>query len=446
MAQLSFDLDWMEAEGVNGPELAATWASLRIQAGSSTVTLALDERAKTVRERLCVSLYPMAEWLAANWWFLTSEVESPIKHDDASFRHRHSLAANREGYGYPDLHVFPLGSLTRLVWHRGSIPWAKTHLLDAGELLIDSAEFREVCGDFVDGVVARLVCLGIENTLLQQEWDAVRAADAEEADFCRAAAGLGWDPYAIDDAKREQVLVLADRFGNTLAEAIPALNSSCAIDGWTIIEQALEEAKRCNTLRLERLASVRDRISGHRSSTQHPWQAGYELARELRKELRLDGEPIPTMAALALALDDEAIDAATTRVPVDGGETILVDGLVTCDEHDAPAFAFRPRGEDGRRFHFCRALAEVLWRPRTDALLTPARTERQQSNRTFAAEFLAPSAGLRSRVRRATLDEDDISELATEFGVSSLVIAHQLANHQIGHVIGEYRTDGSGSV
>ena len=439
MARLSFDLEWTEADGVNGPELAATWANLRIQAGSSTVTRVHDERARTVRERLCVSLYPLAEWLAANWWFLNYEAESPLKHDDAGFRHRHSLSANREGYAYPDLHVFPQGSLTRLVWHGGSIPWAKTRLLDAGELLIDSAEFREACGDFVDCVVARLACLGIEGTLLQQEWHAVQAADAEEADFCRAAAGLGWDPYAIDDAKREQVHMLAAQFGDTLAEAIPALNGDCAIDGCTIIEQAREEARRGNTLRLERLTPLQDRISHHGSPAQRPWQAGHELAQVLREELRLDGEPIPTMAALAQALDDEAIDAATTRVPVEGGDTILVDGLVTRGEDDAPAFAFRPRGEDGRRFHFCRAIAEVLWQPRTDALLTPARTERQQRNRAFAAEFLAPAKGLRNRVRRATLDEDDVSELATEFGVSSLVIAHQLANHRIGQVIGEYR-------
>ena len=445
MAQLRFDWEWTEAEGVNGPELAATWASLRIQAGSSTVTLALDERARTVREHVCVSLYPMAEWLASNWWFLTSEVESPIKHDDAGFRRRHSLAANREGYAYPDLHIFPLGSLIRLVWRRGSIPWAKMRLLDAGELPIDGAEFREACGDFVDGVVARLVCLGIEDTLLQQEWDAVRAADAEEADFCRAAAGLGWDPYAIDDAKREQVHLLAARFGNTLAEAIPALNADRAVDGWAIIEQALEEARRRNTLRLGRLAPLQRRISGH-DSARYPWQAGYELAQELRRELRLDGEPIPTMEALARALDDEAIDAATTQVPVEGGDAILVDGLVTSGEDDAPAFAFRPRGEEGRRFHFCRAIAEVLWRPRANALLTPAHTERQQCNRAFAAEFLAPSAGLRQRVRRTALDEDDVSELATEFGVSSLVIAHQLANHRICDVIGEYRTDRGGSL
>ena len=210
-SQLSFDVDWMDAEGVKGPELAATWASLRIQAGSSTVTLVLDERTGTVRGHLYVSLYPMAEWLATNWWFLTSEMESPFKHDDADFRRRHSLAANREGYAYPDLHVFPQGGLTRLVWHRGGIPWTKTRLLEAGELVMDSAELQEVCGGFVDRVIARLVSLGIGDTLLQQEWEAVRSADAEEAEFCRAAAALGWDPYAMDDAKREQVLMLADR-------------------------------------------------------------------------------------------------------------------------------------------------------------------------------------------------------------------------------------------
>ena len=438
MAQLSFDVDWLDAEGVNGPELAATWASLRIRAGSSTISRVFDARARTVRDHLFVSVYPMAEWLATHWWFLTAEMQSPRNHDNADFQRRHSLAANREGYAYPDLHVFPLGSLTRLVWHGGSIPWAKTDLLEKpGQLLIYSAEFQEVCGDFVESVLARLTCLGVEDTLLQQEWAAVRAADAEEADFCRAAAGLGWDPYVIDDAKRDHVYMLADRFGATLAEALPALNTDCITDGWTIIEQALENARRCNTLSLERLSSVQDRVSGHSSSARYPWQAGHELARALRRELGLDGEPVPTMEALAQALDDEEIDAATTRAPIDGGNAILVDGLVTCGEEDAPAFAFCQRGEYGRRFLFCRAIAEMLWRPRTDALLTPAHTERQQSNRAFAAEFLAPSTALRQRVQRATLDHDDVDELATEFGVSSLVIAHQLANHQIARVIGE---------
>ena len=190
MEQLEFDFDWMDAQGVNGPELAATWASLCIRIGSSVVTHAIDSRAKTVRDRLYVSLYPMAEWLATNWWFLTSEAGSPIKQDSVDFRRRHSLAANREGYAYPDLHVFPLGGLTRLLWRRGASPWAETRFLDEGDVSIDSAQFREACADLVDSVVSRLVDFGIEDTLLQQEWDAVQVADPEEADFCRTVPCL----------------------------------------------------------------------------------------------------------------------------------------------------------------------------------------------------------------------------------------------------------------
>lgn len=435
MAQLRFDWDWVDAPGVDGPELAATWSRLRIEAGSSVVTLVLDERAKTVREHVYVPLYPMAEWLASNWWFLAAEQESEFK-QGADLTRRHSLAANREGYAYPDLHVFPRGTQTRLVWHRQASPRARIRFLDGGEALADSAGFRETCGDLLDSVVARLVSLGIEDSLLQQEWMAVRAADAEEEDFCRTAAGLGWDPYAIDDARRGEVLALAERFGALLAEAVPALNAPHTTAGWTVIERALRDARRRNTLNLERIWSVRDRFSSRDSSASHPWRAGQELARALREELGLNGEPVPTMEALGLALDEAAIDAATTRVAVDGGDAILVDGLVTCGEGDRPAFAFRQRGEQGRRFHFCRALAEVLWRPGADALLTQIRTERQQSNRAFAAEFLAPSAGLRHRVRRARLNEDDIDELAKEFGVSPMVIGHQLDNHRLGGLQG----------
>ena len=45
-------------------------------------------------------------------------------------------------------------------------------------------------------------------------------------------------------------------------------------------------------------------------------------------------------------------------------ETPMVDGVVTRNANENPAFAFRRHGEAGRRFHFCRALAEVWISPR----------------------------------------------------------------------------------
>ena len=111
-----------------------------------------------------------------------------------------------------------------------------------------------------------------------------------------------------------------------------------------------------------------------------------------------------------------------------------MNGVVTSDDNGDPAFAIRRGYESARRFQFCRGLAEVLVSPNSDALLTQARSDRQQRSRAFAAEFLAPSAALGSRVPRSTLDEDGIDELAAEFGVSPMVIAHQVQNHNIARI------------
>ena len=108
----------------------------------------------------------------------------------------------------------------------------------------------------------------------------------------------------------------------------------------------------------------------------------------------------------------------------------LIDGVIARRAGDSPAFAFR-RGGESRRFHFCRALAEIAALPSKDALITKARSARQQRNRAFAAEFLVPSNALRERVKRPFVDADDIADMADEFGVYSDVIRHQIVNHNI---------------
>jgi len=50
--------------------------------------------------------------------------------------------------------------------------------------------------------------------------------------------------------------------------------------------------------------------------------------------------------------------------------------------------------------------------------------------------LLAPERGLRDRLagRSGSIDSETVDELADEFRVSSLVIAHQIANHGLGRV------------
>ena len=193
MPVLSFEIDWVDAEGIGGPELAATWASLRIRAGSSTLTRVLDSRAKTVREFVYVPLYPLAEWLASNWWFLFHEYENPAKEGDPDFQRRHALGTSREGYAFPNLEIVPSGARTRLAWDRRPSPWTRVEFLEQGDTWVDSSELRETCSDLVDRVIRRLVSLGVDETFLQEEWTAIQTTDGEESKFCRGRrrTGLG---------------------------------------------------------------------------------------------------------------------------------------------------------------------------------------------------------------------------------------------------------------
>lgn len=239
--------------------------------------------------------------------------------------------------------------------------------------------------------------------------------------------------------RRDWVLLLAKKLGDVLDEAVPALDTNDLYKDWKdwfAINDTIEEAKRFNSLPLERVRSFRDEARLDATTEGDPWSVGYDCARRLRRTLSLDGEPLPTIPHMAEALgeDAESIKKVTTQGVAFGGWPALVDGVITRNDDECPAFAFRRRGDHGRRFHFCRALAEVLLSPGSDTLLTRANSGRQQRNRAFAAEFLAPSSGLRERVSRPMLDGEDIDELAAEFGVSPLVVEHQVKNHSIAQV------------
>ena len=108
--------------------------------------------------------------------------------------------------------------------------------------------------------------------------------------------------------------------------------------------------------------------------------------------------------------------------------------MVTRGSSGCDSFGLKSRGDAGRRFLFCRALAEAIT-SQGDALVTKGNTERQQRNRAFAAEFLAPSASLESRIVNRVVDDEQVDDLAEEFGVSSQVVVHQIQNHKIAELV-----------
>ena len=430
-----FETEWVDTAGLCGPELSATWAALRIQVDDAVLTRVVD-RSDTVRSHVYVPLYPLAESLVTNWWFLLHEVENPAKTYDAAFRRRHALVSIRDGYAFPHLQVLPSGEQVQLAWTSDRQQWSQIEFLDEGRAWVDREEFRECCSALVQRVVQRLVSLGVEGTLLQEEWESIQAADQDEAIFCKTAAGLGLDPYALDEAGRASVISLGAALNQDWFEEAVAVLDPEHIDAQLASIATMFQAGRSTSLSLDRLRSIGPPLAGARAEQQadKPWAAGYALARHVRQELALDGAALPSTADLAHALGEDPDAVRAVIRPKNFGAADLVNGVVTQDDSGLPAFAVRSGHDRARRFRFCRGLAEVLESPNSDALVTQARSDRQQRSRAFAAEFLAPADALRARVRRSTLDEDGVDELAVEFGVSPWLIAHQVQNHGIAQI------------
>lgn len=70
---LEFRIEWLDAPGVRAPELAATWARYQIWVNGRCVTQ-VEEPGGMFRQSVFGSLYPLAEWIASNWWFLIGHV------------------------------------------------------------------------------------------------------------------------------------------------------------------------------------------------------------------------------------------------------------------------------------------------------------------------------------------------------------------------------------
>ena len=432
MTAIDFRFDWQDSRGLRGPELAATLASLRIDVRGQPLTRVLDEGSWTVRDHVIVPLYPVAEWLASNWWFVAYEHENILKKEHPAFVRRHSLGTSTDGYALPDLTIIPSGGRTQIRWGERPSDLTRIAFLRSGTAMVDREQFMHDCAAFIDSVVGRLLEYGISSTFLQDEWAAIRVTEEQEVRFCEMAAGMGWDPYDLDDDMRNQVVTLADRLGDLREEAVPVIDwEDPARDGSAILEAI--EAARPNELPL---GDVLSGIVVGESKSMLPWEVGYRLAREVRSRFGLDGQPLHSVEELAAALgqDTAALSRVTEPLTLLSGLR-LVDGVVTRGASGARSFGLKARGDIGRRFLFCRALGEAV-ASHGDGLVTRGTTRRQQSNRAFAAEFLAPSQSLRERIAHSTVDSEQVDDLAEEFGVSTQVIRNQVENHQIAALAG----------
>lgn len=89
----------------------------------------------------------------------------------------------------------------------------------------------------------------------------------------------------------------------------------------------------------------------------------------------------------------------------------------------------RDEGPSSTLFLIARAIGDYAWFGSREAPITDRYTNRQALGRAFAAEFLAPAAGV---IQMVEDEERSFGEVAAHYGVHAAVVQHQYDNAREG--------------
>lgn len=405
---LRFKWEWEPEPDVRLPELAATWCRLSIDLDDTPVTLTeRRDGSGGPRHGLDVPVYPLAEFLAINWWRLSATSHLPAERGVR-------LVEAGAGFAWPDL---TLRSDRGLMWatlrQRDKAP-EHVRFLTQAETVLDAEAVLAAAADLIDNTVRRLEDKGVTGTLLQDEWAAIQQADQHERDYCLVAAAWGQDPYDTPTAVERLLLSAGTGIDNAalladLSRAVPLDRIADSV-GW------LREATRSLDPHPVTLPSVGP-LDWSSTAGVAPWKIGYERARRLRRLLGLEPDkPAPVEELLT-------VRQTQSLAPMN------VDGLIRAEGSSTLAVVVgASTSPTAKRFASARAIGRHSLSPiKGSSLLTRATQYTEQTERAFAAELLAPADGI-AEVLAGDFSDDAYLRAAEHFKVNAILVQHQVEN------------------
>jgi hypothetical protein len=409
---LKFSVEWLEDAPNRAPEERAIAAEFQIWLGDSNATLHFtgEQPGASVH----IPVYTLAEGLALDWWRLFGSREEEI-----------SLKRYRSGYAVPDVRMRFDGAAFEVHAEQTSYRNPNVRFWAGQSETLSRGEAEATLNQFIEKVLERLQGRGVEETTAALRWARVRAslADPEECAFCEAAAALGKDPYAIADAAAATIEQSAGIFEDeALTEFLAGARGKdearllAWIDGARHMPGYIARLGDLRGLALQ-AALAAPAIEGETG-----WARGYRRARACRAALGLENtDRVRTYKQLAKRLGNANFRA---KDPVDGIRVLREDDNRGVMLHLRSRNSGPAQGEE--LFSLARGVGDVACFPEPD--IAPVNdlfhAYRQRCGRAFAAELLAPVR----EVRAMWEDGRDRLTLADEFGVSELVIEHQLEN------------------
>jgi hypothetical protein len=417
---LSIEADW-EALASGPPEERACFAAIGISADSVWLTRADDMFVNRLRDKVHLSAYRLAEWLAWNWWRLRWEP----KNHRSSWPFAHHLTTIGGGFIWPNITIYSDGERVVLS-AKPTQPRLREPLRYIADwtIVLPANAFENAVSDFIEQVIGQLRAEKVETTNLDRVWADVREERLDEHVSLRRRfeALLGFDPDEGDKDQIESLVVDASSLGVSAMNEVAADSPQ---NGSILAEPQLQQL--ATTIGVQ--VSPSDAIALSNKS-QLPaygkvaaWRRGVEAASALRAQESLGSGPLGNDRLAQLA------GARKSILDQNRGDSRMSFAL---DKNlSSGSIVLRSRWTTGRRFELARLLGDRIAGP-IDGKLRPATrayTYRQQLQRSFAAELLCPFDEL-SDLLGEDLSTEAIEEAAAHFEVSELTVRTLLVNHR----------------
>ncbi|SAY39127.1 hypothetical protein [Candidatus Synechococcus spongiarum] len=212
---VSFAFDWVD-DAAPSPDAAMgqTMAQLSIQVNGEVVTAVYDRRSSARRDYIVVPLLSVAEWVVGNWchlWHELPDTTEEMAGQKTGFEQRHNLAFAGDGFLWPKLTMVPSSdAMEQLRWTPWQPRYARIKFVKEGKARVACGQLQKELEGVVEAVLERLRSFGHQQDSvasdLQGAWSAIKALDPEEDEFCRAAALLGVDPFAVEQDMEEAII------------------------------------------------------------------------------------------------------------------------------------------------------------------------------------------------------------------------------------------------
>jgi hypothetical protein len=417
MTKFNMEFNWLDFGQHDAAEINATFAEFKITVGGHPITRVLDTRARTTREYIRVPLYPLAEWLVFNWWRLFYEVKTPGKKaSDLDQETLHCFSAAQEGFPLPQLAIYSEGDTANLRWTAYAGAFHNVEFLESGGADVPKDDIKGEASALVRAVLDRLAETGVKTPILLENWQAIENSDEDEAEFCRAAAYLGLDPYALRQQDAAAMMDIWRQIPEGVrADAFTAANMDNLPQLATWIQQGIDRLGPNVRKPSQFVGRLQRPLITHVVS---PWEEGYILAQHARRELGIAPLGQPDLSKFGW----RQVRASAPSSTIDGLIGLEVDAITCYSNKERP---------ESLRFLAARSMLGWLYGANSClSLLTSAITLRQQQERAFAAEFLVPAQAIKSRIAFDEVTEDQIADIAAEFQVSPFVVDHQIKNHR----------------